>query len=97
MAPISVDGSEAQITNLQKKPLKRIEISILIRKKKESKTRQERPKRVSADKNKAGYTATLVACGKARAVPEKVTGAFGQSSKMAKNYQPTNRRTDGPT
>ena len=29
-------------------------------------------------KNKAGYTATLVACGWAGAVIEKVTGAFGQ-------------------
>ena len=28
--------------------------------------------------NKAGYTATLVACGWAGAVMEKVTGAFGQ-------------------
>ena len=28
--------------------------------------------------NKAGYTATLVACGWAGAVIEKVTGAFGQ-------------------
>ena len=29
-------------------------------------------------RNKAGYTATLVACGWAGAVIEKVTGAFGQ-------------------
>ena len=28
--------------------------------------------------NKAGYTATLVACGWAGAVMEKVTGVFGQ-------------------
>ena len=30
------------------------------------------------EKKKAGYTATLVACGWAGAVMEKVTGAFGQ-------------------
>ena len=35
------------------------------------------PKVISV-KNKAGYTATLVACGWAGAVMEKVTGAFGQ-------------------
>ena len=29
-------------------------------------------------KNKAGYTASIVACGWAGAVIEKVTGAFGQ-------------------
>ena len=29
-------------------------------------------------RNKAGYTATLVACGWARIVMEKVTGAFGK-------------------
>ena len=33
---------------------------------------------VEAGVNKAGYTATLVACGGAGAVMEKVTGAFGQ-------------------
>ena len=32
--------------------------------------------------NKAGYTATLVACGWAGAVQEKVTGASGQEPKQ---------------
>ena len=34
--------------------------------------------------NKAGYTATPVACRGAGAVLEKVTGAFGGSSKLKK-------------
>ena len=57
--------------------------------------------------NKAGYTATLVACGRAGAVLEKVTGAFGQeqwaqnaqkrrNSKMG-TVRPTDRLTDWPT
>ena len=33
---------------------------------------------LGSEENKAGYTATLVACGGAGAVMEKVTGAFGQ-------------------
>ena len=34
--------------------------------------------RYGKKRNKAGYTATLVACGWAGAMIEKVTGAFGQ-------------------
>ena len=52
--------------------------------------------------NKAGYTATPVACRGAGAVLEKVTGAFGGSSKLkklknakkVKRGQPTDRPTD---
>ena len=33
---------------------------------------------LSSSKNKAGYTAALVACSRAGAVMEKVTGVFGQ-------------------
>ena len=61
-------------------------------------------KRYTDKLNKAGYTATLVACGWAGAVIEKVTGAFGQEQ-WAQNAQkcrkskkgtdrPTDRRTD---
>ena len=38
------------------------------------------------DRNKAGYTATLVACGWVGAMIEKVTGAFGQEQ-WAQNAQ----------
>ena len=55
-------------------------------------------------KNKAGYTATLVACGWAGAVMEKVTGELGRSSelKTLKNakkvkWGPNDRPTDRPT
>ena len=34
--------------------------------------------KAKSEENKDGYTATLVACGWAGAVMEKVTGAFGQ-------------------
>ena len=34
--------------------------------------------KIQVKKNKAGYTATLVACGRAGAVMEKVMGTFGQ-------------------
>ena len=49
--------------------------------------------------NKAGYTATLVACGWAGAVLEKVTRASGQELKNLKNAKkvkrgPTNRPTN---
>ena len=61
--------------------------------------------------NKAGYTATLVACGRAGAVLEKVSKASGhepyaqkpqkrQKSKKRANRptdQPTNQPTDRPT
>ena len=57
-------------------------------------------------KNKAGYTATLVACGWAGAVLE-VTRASGQEPYAQKakkrrksnkgTNRPTNGRTDGPT
>ena len=40
--------------------------------------RTARKDQETLEKNKAGYTATLVACGWAGAVIEKVTGAFGQ-------------------
>ena len=58
-------------------------------------------------KNKAGYTATLVACGWTGAVLEKVTRASGQepyaqkAQKRRKSKkgtdQPTDRPTDRPT
>ena len=61
----------------------------------------------SRGKNKAGYTATLVACGWAGAVLEKVTGSSGQelyaqkAQKRRKSKkgtdQPTNRPTNQPT
>ena len=41
---------------------------------------------VTQEQNKAGYTATLVACGLAGAVKEKVIGAFGQE-RRAQNAQ----------
>ena len=49
--------------------------------------------------NKAGYTATPVACGWAGAVLEKVTRPFGQELKKLKNAEnvtrgPTDRPTD---
>ena len=56
-------------------------------------------------KNKAGYTVTLVACGWAGALIDKVTGAFGQEQ-LAQNAKkrlkkekraPTNQPTDRPT
>ena len=54
--------------------------------------------------NKAGYMATPVACRGAGAVLEKVTGAFGGSSKLKKlknakkvKRGPTDRPTDQPT
>ena len=54
--------------------------------------------------NKAGYAATLVACGWAGAVLEKVTGHLGRGCmlKELKNAEkvkrgPTNQPTDGPT
>ena len=53
--------------------------------------------------NKAEYTATLVACGWAGAVLEKVTRASGQepyaqkAQKRRKSKKGTNRPTDGPT
>ena len=55
------------------------------------------------EKNKAGYTATLVACGWAGAVLKKVTRASGQEPyaqkaqkrrKSKKGDRPTDRRTD---
>ena len=56
------------------------------------------------DKNKAGYTATLVACRWAGAVLEKVTRAFGQEPYAQKDKKrqkikrgPTNQPTDRPT
>ena len=39
---------------------------------------EEEEKEGEKKKNMAGYTATLVACGWAGAVMEKVTGAFGR-------------------
>ena len=39
---------------------------------------EERRVVVAVGDNKAGYTATLVACGWAGAVIEEATGAFGQ-------------------
>ena len=44
--------------------------------------------------NKAGYTATLVACGWARALIDKVTGAFGQAqlAQNAKKRRKSNSR-----
>ena len=53
-------------------------------------------------KNKAEYTATLVACGWAGAVLERVTRASGQeqyaqkAQKHRKSKEGTNRPTDGP-
>ena len=56
--------------------------------------------------NKAGYTATPVACGWAGAVKEKVTGVFGQvglaqkaqkKKKRKKGDRPTNSPMDGQT
>ena len=53
--------------------------------------------------NKAKYTATLVACGWAGAVLEKVTRASGQeqyaqkAQKRQKSKKGTNRPTDQPT
>ena len=47
-----------------------------------------------AQHNKAGYTATLVACGWAGAVMEKVTGAFGKEryAQKAKKRRKSNSR-----
>ena len=63
--------------------------------------------RTGPKRNKAGYTATLVACGWAGAVLEKVTRASGRSRmlKKLKNAEkvkkgtdrPTDQPTDGPT
>ena len=52
-----------------------------------------------AIKNKAGYMATLVACGWAGAVLEKVTGASGQEpyAKKVQKRRKSRRGTDGPT
>ena len=53
--------------------------------------------------NKAGYTATLVACGYAGAVLEKVTRASGQepyarkAQNRRKSKKGTNQPTDRPT
>ena len=55
---------------------------------------------VGISENKAGYTATLVACGWAGAVLEKVTRASGQepyaqkAHKRRKSKKGTNRPTD---
>ena len=61
--------------------------------------RGERERERKKKKNKAGYTATLVACGWAGAVLE-LTRAFGQepyaqkAQKRRKSKKGTNRRTD---
>ena len=59
---------------------------------------------INANDNKAGYTATLVACGWAGAVLEKVIRVSGQEpyAQKAKKRQkvkrgPTDRLTNGPT
>ena len=55
---------------------------------------------INVTTNKAGYTATLVACGWAGAVLEKVTRASGQepyaqkAQKRRKSKKGTNRPTD---
>ena len=48
--------------------------------------------------NKAGYTVTLVACGWAGAVLEKVTRASGQElyAQKAQKRQKSKKGTDGP-
>ena len=51
---------------------------------------------VRGEKNKAGYTATLVACKWAVAVLEKVTRASGQSSVLKKHKNAENVKR-GPT
>ena len=48
------------------------------RKKEKEKERTKTKTKTKTKKNKAGYTATLVACGWAGAVLEKVTRASGQ-------------------
>ena len=50
-------------------------------------------------KNKAGYTATLVACGWAGAVLEKVTRASGQEpyAQKAQKRRKSKKGTDRPT
>ena len=49
--------------------------------------------------NKAGYTATLVACGWVGAVLEKVTGSSGQEpyAQKAQKRQKSKKGTDQPT
>ena len=58
-------------------------------------TKKERVRK----KNKAGYTATLVACGWAGALLEKVTKASGQEpyAQKAQNHQKSKNGTDRPT
>ena len=48
---------------------------------------------------KAGYTATLVACGWAGAVLEKVTGSYGQEpyAQKAQKRRKSKKGTDQPT
>ena len=60
-------------------------------------------KNITMQRNKAGYTATLVACGWAGAVLEKVTRASGQepyaqkAQKRRKSKKGTDQPTDRPT
>ena len=51
------------------------------------------------DRNKAGYTATLVACGWAGAVLEKVIKASGQEpyAQKAQKRRKSQKGTDRPT
>ena len=52
---------------------------------------------VITSENKAGYTATLVTCGWARAVLEKVTRASGQEPYMLKKLKIAEKVKSGPT
>ena len=54
---------------------------------------------VKITQNKAGYTATLVACGWAEAVLEKVISVFGQEkwAQKAQKRRKSKKGTDQPT
>ena len=88
--------------NLRKKPGKNDKIdqgSDSCEKKDKTRTECDCSKEI----NKAGYTATPVACGWAGAVPEKVIRASGQelyalkAQKRQKSKKGTNRPTNQPT
>ena len=57
--------------------------------KEEKEEKEEDRKIVKRNRNKAGYTATLVACGRAGAVLEKVTRASGQEPYAQKRKNET--------
>ena len=86
--------SNAKERNLRKKPGKNDKIdqgSDSCEKKDKTRTECDCSKEI----NKAGYTATPVACGWAGTVPEKVTRAFGHEQKAQKAQKRQKRKKEG--